>query len=274
MPSKPIKILAIHGYTQSGPQFHAKTKALEKHLQKSLAPLGGVELVYPTGPMRLQPSDLPTWDAVTTADTLSPSTSEGEEQGEFYGWWRKFEFFTGLPSPCLDSIYEIMEKQGPFDGVIGFSQGGALAGMLASLLEPHRRSSPLLPSGWPVPPANQPPLVFSISYSGNTASEEQYNFVYEPKIKTPMLHFIGTLDTVVDEEKSLALVRACEKERVVYHPGGHYLPGAKMYLNAAVQFVMEALEEKKKSLQGVGDEEGEVEEDIDALLHLGERVGG
>lgn len=256
MPSKPIKILVLHGYTQSGPRFHAKTKALEKHLQKSLAPLGGVELVYPTGPLRLQPSDLPTWDSAVTEDIIGPTASGGEEQTEYYGWWRKFEFYTGLPSPCLDSIYELMDKQGPFDGVVGFSQGGALAGMLASLLEPQRRSSPPLPSGWPVPPASQPPLAFSISYSGNTASEEQYNFVYEPKIKTPMLHFIGSLDTVVDEERSLALVRACERERVVYHPGGHFLPGAKMYLNATAGFIMETLKEKEKEKErGEGGEE-------------------
>ncbi|KAG4415009.1 hypothetical protein IFR04_011830, partial [Cadophora malorum] len=30
-----LKILMLHGYTQSGPLFHAKTRALEKLLTKS-----------------------------------------------------------------------------------------------------------------------------------------------------------------------------------------------------------------------------------------------
>jgi len=248
MPTKPIKILMLHGYTQSGPQFHAKTKALEKHLQKALGHLGGVQLVYPTGPMRLQPSDYPT---EVTADSAEGA---GEGESEYYGWWRKFEFLTGLPSPCLDVIYDLMDKQGPFDGVIGFSQGGVLSGLLASLLELHRRKSPLLPSGWPVPPASQPPLAFAICYSGNTAVGEQYEFVYEPKIKTPMLHFIGSLDTVVDEDRSLALVHACEQEKIVYHPGGHFVPATKMYLDAAAGFILETLgggKEKEEKVENM-----------------------
>lgn len=290
----------LHGYTQSGPLFHAKTKALEKHLQKSLAALGGVQLVYPTGPARLRMDDLPTWDStsmtadlatappppakasneswgrqylsgtpVTMSRAVTPSEQRetaSEEGGEYFAWWRKneaLEMYTGLPSPCLDYLYDFISKQGPFDGVIGFSQGAAAAGILASLLEPVRRSPPGLPSDWPQPPESQPQLAFAICYSGFRAPYEQYKFIYEPKIETPVMHFIGSLDTVVDEERSLALVRTCRKEKVVYHPGGHYLPGGKMFLGTVTGFIVECV--KAAAVGKEGEEEEEEEESVKSM---------
>ncbi|RPB19431.1 FSH1-domain-containing protein [Terfezia boudieri ATCC MYA-4762] len=265
MTTRPIKILMLHGYTQSGTLFHAKTKALEKHLQKSLATLGGVQLVYPTGPIQLRIGDLPTWNSTTTTTPAPSEQSEtaSEEGGEYFAWWRKneaLETYTGLPSPCLDYLYDFISKQGPFDGVIGFSQGAAAGGILASLLEPVRRSPPGLPSDWPKPPESQPQLAFAVCYSGFRAPYKQYDFIYEPKIETPVMHFIGNLDTVVDEERNLALVRACRKEKVVYHPGGHYLPGGKMFLGAVTRFIVECVEARKQAEAGKKEEEESVED--------------
>ena len=59
-----------------------------------------------------------------------------------------------------------------------------------------------------------------------------------------MLHFLGSLDTVVEESRSLALVEACEESegRVVYHPGGHFLPSTqKASVNALIGFIKEVL---------------------------------
>lgn len=82
--SAPIKILFLHGYTQSGPSFHAKTKALEKTILKAL-PTGST-LHFPTAPHLLQPSDLP--------DGRAPSSS-----GDNWSWWRRdpaSSTYTGL----------------------------------------------------------------------------------------------------------------------------------------------------------------------------------
>ena len=64
-----LRILMLHGYTQSGPLFHAKTKALEKSLAKAFpaAPApghlathpGGISLHYPTAPIKLSYADIP-----------------------------------------------------------------------------------------------------------------------------------------------------------------------------------------------------------------------
>lgn len=70
----PIKLLFLHGYTQSGTSFHAKTKALEKIILKTL-PTGST-LHFPTAPHPLQPSDLP--------GDRTPSVS-----GDNWAWWRR-----------------------------------------------------------------------------------------------------------------------------------------------------------------------------------------
>ncbi|KAF8419647.1 dihydrofolate reductase [Tirmania nivea] len=278
MTTRPIKILMLHGYTQSGPLFHAKTKAMEKHLQKSLAALGGVQLVYPTGPILLRMDDLPTWNSIATTTPADLATAppapagasnEGRDGQDYFAWWRRneaLETYTGLPSPCLDYLYDFISKEGPFDGVLGFSQGAAAAGVLASLLEPVRRSAPALPNDWPQPPESQPQLAFAICYSGFKAPYKQYDLIYEPKIETPVMHFIGSLDTVVDKERSLALARACRKAKLVYHPGGHFLPGGKAFLGAVVGFIVECLKAREQAAAGKKKEEEQSVEDMDVLF--------
>lgn len=102
---------------------------------------------------------------------------------------------------------------------------------------------------------------------------EEYNFLYtsgegeEGGIDTPTLHFIGSLDTVVEEERSMALVRTCRREKVVYHPGGHFLPGGKMYLGAVGGFIVDCLRERERGggrgQEGQGQGQGEGVEDMD-----------
>ncbi|THW60342.1 hypothetical protein D6C85_06693 [Aureobasidium pullulans] len=266
-----LKILMLHGYTQSGPLFHAKTRALEKNLDKAFpaAPKpghlpsypGGVELVYPTAPLKLSISDIPGYD-------VDGSKSENEDP-EAYAWWRRKgdgEPFTyeGLEQG-FERIAEVIREKGPFDGAIGFSQGGAAAGMFASLLEEGRRDAfekQQSQGGMRYPESFeqdtgfmtdviQQPLKFAVSYSGfGAAPNELYTAFYEPKIKTPMLHFLGSVDTVVEEARSLRLVDACVTgrgveggvARVVYHPGGHFLPSSqKQYVAALVAFIREVV---------------------------------
>ncbi|KAM0704145.1 hypothetical protein Q7P35_008378 [Cladosporium inversicolor] len=290
-PAKKLRILMLHGYTQSGPLFHAKTKALEKSLAKAFpaAPApghltthpGGIALHYPTAPIKLSYADIP-------GVNVEGADANADDQPEAYGWWRRKgdgEPFTyeGIEQG-LATVAETMRSEGPFDGVIGFSQGGAAAGMVASLLEETRRAafetaqsrggirfpdSFTSDSGY-IESSVQSPLKFAVSYSGFSASTNPlYQAFYEPKIQTPMMHFLGSLDTVVSEDRSLRLVEACENgrgkeggvQRVVYHPGGHFLPSSqKQYVGALVAFIREVMSEQaavgsKKEEESVEDME-------------------
>jgi len=151
---------------------------------------------------------------------------------------------------------------GGIDGVIGFSQGAAMAAMVASLLEPGRRDAfhkSTTEGGFGFPatfeelvPLHPAGLKFAVSYSGFYAPNEMYNGFYEPEIKTKMLHFIGTLDSVVEEGRSLALVQVTEGARTVYHPGGHFVPIGKEMGGVLVGFVRECCEVKETE-EDVGD---------------------
>jgi hypothetical protein len=175
----------------------------------------------------------------------------------------------------LGKIAEVLKTEGPFDGVIGFSQGGACAAMVASLLEPGRREAfevKQSEGGMRFPESFEkdtgyvegtihPPLKFAVSYSGFAArGKNPYHAFYEPKIKTKVLHFLGTQDVVVEEARSLALVEACENKEeryVVYHPGGHFLPSTqKASVNALIGFIKEVMQGE----EGAKKEEESVED--------------
>ena len=279
-----LKILMLHGFTQNGRLFEIKTKALKKSLEKHFpsAPKqgylqqypGGLELHYPTAPIRLDIHDIPGFEV------------DGEKENpEAYGWWRRKgdaePFVYAGMEDGLARMAEDLKEHGPFDGVLGFSQGGAAAGMLASLLEPARREAfeaaqskggmrypdSLTEDSGFIEGAVHPPLKFAISYSGfGAATNPLYQAYYEPKITTPMLHFLGSVDTVVSEERSLRLVDACVDgrgkkggvDRVIYHPGGHFLPSSgKQFVAALVAFIREAIGEPVEQGNGKREEKAE-----------------
>lgn len=158
----------------------------------------------------------------------------------------------------MDVIADHIHKEGPFDGVVGFSQGAAAAAIVASLLEgPERfqafeaKSHASATEGMQYPRslldagrdgANfvQPPLKFAVCYSGFRApNTPRYSALYEPHIKTPVLHVLGQVDVVVEEARARALIDVCEggARNTVVHPGGHFVPSQKPWLDAAVGFV-------------------------------------
>ena len=250
----PLRILMLHGYTQSGQLFHAKTKVLEKHLKKAFP---SVALSYPTGPMQLRPSDVPGFD----------STATDPDDVEAYGWWRRSNTsdppeYTGIDKG-LEVVSQVLESEGPFDGVIGFSQGAALAAMVASLLEGKPRkqafsdaqakSSLAIPYPSSFGSLDHPPLKFWVPYSGFVAPGERYEAFYEPNIQTPACHFIGSLDSVVEESRTQKLVDASggsNLSQVVFHPGGHFVPTGKQYLDTLVAYIKRAISpEQKKEAQ-------------------------
>lgn len=133
--------------------------------------------------------------------------------------------------------------------MIGFSQGGAAAAMVAALLEGSRRedgfaaqrarnaSALEFPLEWRDVQAE--PLRFAVSYSGFKAPSEAYAGFFEPRIATRLLVVLGSLDTIVDERWSRALMDVCEEGRahVVFHPGGHFVPTSKDMVGVLTGFV-------------------------------------
>ncbi|KAI1408274.1 serine hydrolase-domain-containing protein [Hypoxylon sp. FL1857] len=251
-----IKILMLHGYTQSGPLFSSKTKALSKLLTKALSPAPfnlHPTLIFPTGPHRLRPSDIPGYVAPEAG------ADEDEDEGDSWAWFRKDEAtgsYRGLEAG-MQRIASAITEAGGIDGVCGFSQGGAVAALVASALEhPHRTPPPPASSDSDAKDAdwswvealraanNDQPLKYCVVYSGFYGPPEALKWLYEPKIATPTLHFVGSLDTVVEESRSQGLIDRCQDPTVVVHPGGHYVPVAKDWVMVLVGWLRRRYENK------------------------------
>lgn len=236
------------GFTQSGPLFRSKTRALEKLLAKALTPLNfNLNCHYPTAPIKLNAKEIPGY--------TPPEGDEPEEDDtDSWAWFRKRDdpqvpggiTYLGLDQGMNAIAETIRGIEGGIDGVIGFSQGGAMTALVTSVLETPHREVPEASASWAnaLREANGGKGVrFAGIYSGFFATDEALAWTYEPKVHTPSVHFIGSLDTVVDETKSQALADRFEDPVVVVHPGGHYVPISKEWAMALAGFVQRRVKE-------------------------------
>ena len=192
-------------------------------------------LIYPTGPTRLLPSDIPGY---------SPPANGGDEddyQPDTWSWWRKDDAsgeYRHLEAG-MDTVAAAIREAGGVDGVCGFSQGGAVTGVVTAALESDR-AVPESSAVWvrEIREANGGrPLKLAVSYAGFKAQPKSLRWCFEPKIKTPTLHVLGSLDTVVDENRSQELIDCCVNPAVVTHPGGHHVPVSKEWVMPLAGFI-------------------------------------
>jgi hypothetical protein len=86
-----------------------------------------------------------------------------------------------------------------------------------------------------------PSFKFAIVSSGVTLSHPRYRPFYYPKIKTPVLHFIGEFDTHIPDSDMLGLSQVCEICTIVRHPGAHFMPKYRHCQAAMSKFITENL---------------------------------
>ena len=103
-----MKVLALHGYMQSGSKMES---ALNKLLRGKLKP---TKLITPTGPYRIGDDQFGWWPLPSREALRTPHIYENIEV-------------------CLVQLKTIVEQEGPFDCLIGFSQGAVVATILAYL---------------------------------------------------------------------------------------------------------------------------------------------
>lgn len=132
-----------------------------------------------------------------------------------------------------------LDFHGPFDGVVGFSQGACLAAMLSSALEKdHSKQVRELMV------TDHPPMKFCVALSGFRPKASMYDEFYYPMIETPVLSVIGKEDNVVPEERSMALAGRCEAGKVVYHGRHHVVPRDEETVEEIVRFVAQFMQDR------------------------------
>jgi predicted esterase len=175
------RILALHGY-------HGSAAVL----RRQIAPLSSV---------------LPAEVELVFVD--APSLAEGD-----FGWWH--EGFRGWER-TRDWALELAGRE-RYDGVFGFSQGAALAGLLTAL---------------------QQRFEFAVMVGGFTSFEPQHAALFQRQVTVPSLHVMGAADDIVPMRDSLRLAERFEAPVIVKHPSGHVIPSDSTITSRIAEFVAE-----------------------------------
>uniref|UniRef100_A0A671PG00 Esterase OVCA2 n=1 Tax=Sinocyclocheilus anshuiensis TaxID=1608454 RepID=A0A671PG00_9TELE len=197
----PLRILCIHGYRQNGSSFREKTGALRKILKKQ------VELVYISAPHHVP---------------AIQNQSEFKTDNVCYTS-KPCGFSLGLEE-SVETVKTAVKDLGPFDGILGFSQGAALVAMLCALQEQK------------LEPAFN--FRFAILVAGFRSVCSQHRRFYEvPAITIPSLHVFGQEDRVILEEMSRDLLPAFDGAQILIHPGGLFVPAASSHRQTYQDFL-------------------------------------
>jgi hypothetical protein len=174
----------------------------------------------------------------------APSISAGD-----FGWWHGdfsvyHEGFRGWRR-TRDWLVELFADEPHFDGVFGFSQGGAMVGLLAGMRGPDGR------------PAAATPLSFdfAIAVGGfrSRAPEHDRLFAARAGYRLPSLHITGKSDGIVPAADSRELAEQFESPIILEHPGGHIIPGTPPIRAKVTEFLQE-MAERRDSAQFIAQE--------------------
>ncbi|KAJ0239682.1 hypothetical protein HA466_0232840 [Hirschfeldia incana] len=185
------RFLCLHGFRTSGEimkiQLHKWPKSVIDRL----------DLVFLDAPFPCQ----------------GKSDVEGIFDPPYYEWFqfnKEFNEYTNFEE-CLEYIEDSMIKLGPFDGLIGFSQGAILSGGLPGL---QAKGIAL---------QKVPKIKFLIIIGGAMfKSTKVAKDAYSSTMDIPSLHFLGETDFL--KPYGTELIDSFKNPVVVHHPKGHTVP--------------------------------------------------
>lgn len=168
-----------------------------------------------------------------------PETSEAagpcapEEQPR--GWWfseQEADVFSALEEPtvcrgleeALATVAQALDTLGPFDGLLGFSQGAALAAFVCALGQTGDPRFPLprfiiLVSGF---------CPRGLGFKGP---------MLHSSLSLPSLHVFGDTDRVIPCQESVKLASQFLGAVTLTHSGGHFIPAAASQRQAYLRFL-------------------------------------
>ncbi|CAL9048906.1 rhodanese-like domain-containing protein 6 isoform X1 [Musa acuminata AAA Group] len=243
-----LRILCLHGFRQNASSFKGRTSSLAKKLKDMVefvfvdAP-HQLPLIYqlrPTepdllseqtmdAPSSFQQSPPPTMNCKKRfAWLIDPNSNSLEEQG-----WRKADVpFNPLQyqqqTYGFEASYyylkDVILRMGPFDGILGFSQGAAMTALFCQ--QQQKRCSVM-------------DFRFAILCSGFSAISRDPS---KESIRCPSLHCFGNSqgqDRQIANQASRELADMFEEECsiVIEHDMGHIIPTRSPYLDQMKEFL-------------------------------------
>jgi hypothetical protein len=147
--------------------------------------------------------------------------------GPYYTWclmssdYTTVDYDSGIRA--LDFLRDIIEEEGPFDGIMAFSQGAALA--LAFLLR-HSADHPLDPT--------YAICKFAIFFSCVKIDLRQW----DAKLSIPSLHVFDKADSMLDIGE-LQLATEPGSARLICHERGHSIPRDEKSVNGIIDAIQD-----------------------------------
>ncbi|XP_038231696.2 esterase OVCA2 [Dermochelys coriacea] len=238
----PLRLLGLHGYGQNQRSFHERTGALRKALR------GRAELVSVSAPHAVpgpepEPGNaagrggnrLPGWGLLGPGGpgarcSLSPQDADPRcwwlprPREETLGAREEAASCAGLEE-SLEAVAGAFAAHGPFDGLLGFSQGAALAALLCAR---KQRGDARFP------------FEFAIVVAGFESRAAPPSYCQEP-IAVPTLHVLGEADRVIPPALSRELAAHFVDPAILTHPGGHFVPASAPQKRAYLEFLAKFL---------------------------------
>lgn len=247
----------LHGYAQDGNTFRQKTSRIRE----------GICQLYPDarfywldGPIRLQISGIPGLD--NRAHDGQEHDGQEHDGPELRAWY-DFHSVAGSPPGLFDSLSKIadmLKREGPFDGIIAFSQGALLAAKVASLLDgeacnvAHSKEPNLSTTRFQQLQAfrelTHPPLKFGIFFASSVEGGKHYSWLHGDrgdhgyhKTSTPFCLVNGRWDPTTKIDDQYAVFSKLSKATIcsiVEHGGGNCVPTDPSSIRRVVAFILGA----------------------------------
>ncbi|WFD32044.1 dihydrofolate reductase [Malassezia sp. CBS 17886] len=245
-----LRLLVLHGYAAN--EFSAKRRMAA--LQKACRDVA--EFVFVNAPRQVKA--LP---SATNPDPSVPSPDIPLEK-QARAWWSANDegVYVGWADTAV-YLHDVFQTRGPFDGVLGFSQGACLATVLCAALE--------RPDACPASaaPFQAHPFRFAIAVSGFRPRDPAFNALFAEEIATPTLVVVGEEDVLVSRDMTQAAVDAMANSRIVCHDGGHFIPTNAPWRNFFRDFMRAFQDAQPDDWRALPAPEGSVpEEDVDSKL--------
>lgn len=241
-----LRVLCLHGFTQNGETFRQRTGSIRKQLKKKIdfvfidAPhdasgafgdddasalgtagdgvgprawwLVGENAAASVAATRAARDDDDDGDDCAPTTSSSAAPVRPVQSRQMRGW-----------DDAAAVIADAVEMFGPFDGVLGFSQG-ASAAALALALVPSLRDT----------------VRFAVLFSGFEPMDPAATAaLHAARITARSMHVHGHADRMVSRERTEALARSFADPEFFFHEGGHGVPLSKEFRDALRSFALD-----------------------------------
>jgi predicted esterase len=254
----PIRILVLHGYYDSAEKRAVQMRSLVKNMSKS------VHFVFINSPYKyeelgfLEHIARITQDKQETEDKSDENNngSSSNKADQRYQWLSynpnfltsNYEYDTLQES--INYIINYINSNGPFLGILGFSQGGIVSAsmLLIHSLAKYKEQNPSAQISLPFP--NCAVLPDSIKFIicvgtpmiGDSRLRRYLPFIKQYNVQClPNLHMAGASDPLVSHERSAELAQHFTNSTFDLHLGGHFVPSNSAARNTLKQFISSAV---------------------------------